>query len=170
MKGRVKIRLLLLAVLLLADRAAIAQQPTGAIFAASDGKGQISLLWFPPPSQWPAGGWKLSDSTGQTLAAKIAMADETALQALSVEDADAIRRLPAVMATHDASPKRAQLFNIIGLRALTDPGYARALGIAWTGQNVAAGSRTYTVQGLDARGNPAGPQLTRVAGGGMSAP
>jgi hypothetical protein len=163
MTGRLKIRLLLLAVLLLADRAAIAQQANGAIFAASDGKGQISLLWFPPPSQWPAGGWKLSDSTGQTLAAKIAMADASALQALSVEDADAIRRLPAVMATHDASPKRAQLFNIIGLRALTDPGYARALGIAWTGQNVAAGSRTYTVQGLDASGNPAGPQLTSVA-------
>src|ERR1017187_36676 len=163
MIGRLKIRLLLLAVLLLADRAAITQQATGAIFAVSDGKGQISLLWFPPPSQWPAGGWKLSDSTGQTLAAKIAMADESALQALSVEDADAIRRLPAVMATHDASPKRAQLFNIIGLRALTDPGYARALGIAWTGQNVAAGSRTYTVQELDAGGNPAGPQLTSAA-------
>lgn len=157
-----KIRLLLV-VLLLAVRSTVAQQASGAIFAVSDGKGQISLLWIPPPSQWPAGGWKLSDSTGQTLTAKIAMADETTLQALPVEDADAIRRLPGVLTTPDTSKKRAQLFNIVGLRALTDPAYARALGIAWTGQNVAAGSRTYTVVGLDASGNPSGMQLTSPA-------
>ena len=133
-----KIRLLLLVAVLLAHRAIVAQA-NGAIFVVSDGKGQISLLWFPPASQWPAGGWKLSDSTGQTLATKIAMADESALQPLSVEDADAIRRLPAVLTSQDASPKRMQLFNIIGLRALTDPAYARALGIAWTQQECFAG-------------------------------
>ena len=110
-----------------------------------------------------AGGWKLTDSTGQTLAPKIGMADETALQGLSVEDADAVRRLPGVLANPDTSPKRMQLFNIIGLRALTDPAFARALGIAWTLQNVSPGSRTYSVQGLDASGNPSGVQLTSPA-------
>ncbi len=159
----VKIRVLVLAMLLVAARGAVAQQANGAMFAVSDGKGQISLLWFPPPAGWPAGGWKLTDSTGQMLAAKISMGDETALQPLSVEDADAIRRLPAVLATQDASPQRAQLSNIVGLRALIDPAYARALGLAWTLTAVAPGSRTYTVQGLDASGNANGVQLTSPA-------
>jgi len=163
MTGRTQIRLFLLGMLLIAVRIAVAQQGNGAVFAVSDGRGGVSLLWFPPASQWPAGGWRLTDSTGQTLAAKIGMGDETVLQALSVEDADAVRRLPGVVATQDPSPKRGQLFNIIGLRALTDPAYARALGIAWTGQNIAAGSRTYTVTGLDAGGNPSGLQLTSPA-------
>ena len=154
MNGGVKIRLLALGLLLLPMRGAIAQQANGAMFAISDGKGQISLLWFPPASQWPGGGWKLTDSTGQTLAPKISMADETALQGLSVEDADAVRRLPGVLANPDTSPQRTQLFNIIGLRAMTDPAFARALGIAWTLQSVSPGSRTYSVQGLDASGNP----------------
>ena len=163
MISRNRIRFLLLAALLLADRVTAAQQASGAIFAASDGKGQISLLWFPPVSQWPGGGWKLTDSTGQTVAAKITMADEAALGALSVEDADAVRRLPGVLATNDGSKQRTQLYNIIGVRALTDPKYARALGMSWMGQNVAAGGRTYTVQGLDAGGNPTGAALTSAA-------
>src|ERR1035441_10787487 len=87
---------------LMPTRPALAQQNNGAMFAVSDGKGHISLLWFPPPSQWPAGGWKLSDSTGQVLVPKISMGDAAALQALSVEDADAIRKLPDVLAKPDA--------------------------------------------------------------------
>jgi hypothetical protein len=158
-----KIAWLVLGVLLTAEGGAQAQEANGAMFAASDGKGQISLLWFPPATQWPAGGWKLTDSTGQTLAAKIAMADEMALGALSVEDADAIRRLPPVLATNDGSKKRQQLFNIVGLRALTDPTYAKALGIAWTLTGVAAGRRTYTVQGLNAGGSATSVQLTSPA-------
>ena len=160
---RNRIRFLFLVALLFASRTVVAQQTTGAVFAASDGKGQVSLLWVPGGGQWPAGGWRVSDSAGQTVAAKVAMADEGALVALSVEDADAVRRLPGVLGTNDGSRQRVQLNNILGLRALTDPAYARALGIAWTGQNVAAGSRTYTVQGLDAAGNPAGAPLTSPA-------
>ena len=165
MSASKKIALLVLGVLLAAEGGAHAQQANGAMFAASDGKGQISLLWFPPPIAWPAGGWKLTDSTGQTLAAKIAMADETTLGALSVEDADAIRRLPPVLATNDGSKKRQQLFNIVGLRALTDPAYAKALGIAWTLTGVAAGSRTYTVQGLNASGGATARAVDQPGGG-----
>src|SRR5271169_4406223 len=84
--------------LLFALRSGAPQEAPGALFTASDGKGHVSLLWFPPPSKWPAGGWKLSDSTGQILVPQINMGDAAALQALSVEDADAIRKLPAVLA------------------------------------------------------------------------
>lgn len=163
MISRNKTRFLFIATLLLAGRSVVAQQATGAVFAASDGKGNVSLLWLPGGGQWPVGGWKVTDSTGGTVAARVGMGDAAALSGLSVEDADAVRRLPGVLATNDGSKQRTQLYNILGLRALTDPVYARALGIAWTGQNVAAGSRTYTVQGLDAGGNPAGAAMTSAA-------
>ena len=146
--------------LLFAVGASTAQEASGALFAATDGKGHISLLWFPPPSKWPAGGWKLSDSTGQVLVPQITMGDATALQSLSVEDADAIRKLPAVLAKPDATPKGKQLINIVGLRAFSEPGYARALGLSWTLESVASGSRTYKVEGLDSAGKLTGLQLT----------
>jgi hypothetical protein len=160
-----KIGLLISTALLLLYTAALslAQDSPGALFAASDGKGHISLLWFPPPSKWPAGGWKLSDSTGQVLVPHIGIGDATALQTLSVEDADAIRNLPAVLAAPDTTPKRKQLINIIGLRAFSEPGYARALGLSWTLENVAAGSRTYKVEGLDGAGKLTGLQLASPA-------
>ncbi|MFZ0774548.1 MAG: fibronectin type III domain-containing protein [Candidatus Sulfotelmatobacter sp.] len=151
------------ALLLVAARVSLAQEAPGALFAASDGKGHVSLLWFPPASKWPAGGWKLSDSTGQVLAPQIGMGDAAALQTLSVEDADAIRKLPAVLATPDTTVKRKQLINIIGLRAFSEPGYARALGLSWTLENVATGSRTYKVEGLDGAGKLTGVQLTSPA-------
>jgi len=162
MTARSKISFLIsLALLLLcAVRVAPAQDAPGALFAASDGKGHISLLWFPPPSKWPAGGWKLSDSTGQVLVPQINMGDAAALQSLSVEDADAIRNLPAVLAQPDATPKRKQLINIIGLRVFSEPDYAHALGLSRTLENVASGSRSYKVEGLDGAGKPTGLQLT----------
>src|ERR1022692_3621118 len=149
--------------LLFAVEASTAQEASGALFAATDGKGHISLLWFPSPSKWPAGGWKLSDSTGQVLVPQITMGDATALQSLSVEDADAIRKLPAVLAKPDATAKGKQLINIIGLRAFSEPGYARALGLSWTLENVASGSRTYKVEGLDGAGKLTGLQLASPA-------
>jgi len=149
--------------LLLAVRVGVAQEASGALFAVSDGKGHISLLWFPPPSKWPAGGWKLSDSTGQVLVPKISMGDAAALQSLSVEDADAIRKLPDVLAKPDPGAKGKQLINLIGLRAFSEPGYAKALGLSWSLDNVASGSRTYKVEGLDSTGKTTGVQLVSSA-------
>jgi hypothetical protein len=144
-------------------RVSAGQEAPGALFAVSDGKGHISLLWFPPPAKWPAGGWKLSDSTGSVLVPTISMGDAAALQALSVEDADAIRKLPDVLAKPDPGAKGRQLINIIGLRAFSEPAYARALGLSWTLENVASGSRTYKVEGLDSAGKPTGVQLVSSA-------
>ena len=157
-----KIPILLAALLLALMPAppARTQQNVGAMFAASDGKGHISLLWFPPPSQWPAGGWRLSDSSGQTLVPQITMGDASALQSLSVEDADAIRKLPPVLAQPDTSAKRRNLISILGLRVFSEPAYARAMGLAWAADSVAAGSRTYKAEGLDAFGKTTGLQLT----------
>ena len=161
MKLRLTTRLVLvaLATLLVAGLEGRAQDNPGVAFAASDGKGHISLLWFPPPSQWPAS-WRLVDSTGQVLAPRIAPGDAAALQGLSVEDADAIRKLPAVLAKPDVNAvQRKQLVNFLGLRAFSEPAYARALGLSWSSDSVASGSRTYKVQGMDAAGKPTGLEL-----------
>ena len=145
--------------LLLCAPVLIAQDGTGALFAASNGKGNISLLWFPPPSKWPTGGWKLSEPTGQVLVPKISMGDPAAVQSLSVEDADSIRQLPAVLAKPAVTPKQKQLINILGLRAFSEPNFARALGLTWTLDNVPPGTRTYKVEGIDSSGNASGVQI-----------
>src|ERR1700676_825395 len=165
MTRRPRIAFLIFTVLLLfsGSCASVAQEGPGALFAASDGKGHVSLLWFPPPSKWPAGGWKVSDSTGQVLVPQVNMGDAAAMQSLSVEDADAIRKLPEVLAKPEPTPKRTQLINIIGLRVFSEPEYARALGLSRTLDNVASGSRTYKVEGLDNAGKSTGLQLTSSA-------
>jgi hypothetical protein len=140
-----------------------AQESSGAIFAVSDGKGRISLLWFPPPSSWPSGGWKLSDSVGQVVAPQIKMGDAAALKALSVEDADAVGKLLPVLAKPDASPQHKNLIAILALKAFSDINYARALGLAWSMDNVGPGSRIYKVEALDDAGKTIGLQLTSAA-------
>lgn len=138
--------------LTLCGRTGMAQESPGAMFAVSDGKGNVSLLWFPPASKWPAGGWRLSDSTGKVLAAQIKMGDPAVLDVLSVEDRDAIQKLPGVLGNPDTSIKHRQLINILGLRVFTEPTFARAMGLSWNLTGVSPGSRTYKIEGLDASG------------------
>lgn len=143
-----------------ASAAGFAQQNPGAAFAVSDGQGHIQLLWFPPASQWPAGGWRISDASGNVLVPKVFMADPTALGALSVEDADTIRRLPDELSKPTFSQGQQKNFiNLLGIRAFSDVNYARALGLSATLPSAAPGARAYTIQGLDAQGNPSGSPL-----------
>jgi hypothetical protein len=137
-----------------------AQQNGGAAFAVSDGRGSVQLLWFPPASQWPAGGWSVSDTSGNILVPHVAMGDAEALAALPIEDADTIKRLPDVLGKPQANEKQQQNFiNLLGLRAFSDLDFARALGLYATLANVSPGARAYTIQGLDAQGNPTGLKL-----------
>jgi len=155
MKLRPMIRCAVAVVLFaLAASAGLAQETPGKMFAAGDGKGHVSLFWFPPPAQWPAGGWRLSDSTGQVLVPQIKMADPAAMEPLSVEDRDIVQKLSAVFASPDTSQQRKQFLAILSLRAFSEPDFARALGLSWTLNNVSAGSRTYKVEGLDSAGKP----------------
>jgi hypothetical protein len=122
------------------------------MFAASDGKGHVSLFWFPSPAHWPAGWWKLSDSARQTLVPQIKMGDSAALESLSIEDRDTIQRLMSLFASPDSGEQRKNVVAILSLRAFSDPNFARALGLSGTLDNVGSGSRTYKVEGLDASG------------------
>jgi hypothetical protein len=131
-----------------------AQEAPGTMLTASDGKGHVSMFWFPPPSQWPAGGWKLSDSTGQVLVPQIKTGEPTALGPLSVEDQDTIQKLSSALAVPDSSQQRKNLLAILSLRVFSEPSFARALGLSWTLDNVPPGSRAYKVEGLDSAGKP----------------
>jgi len=148
------------ALLFFAPLVCIAQQNGGAAFAVSDGHGNIQLLWFPPAQQWPAGGWSVSDSSGNVLIPHVVMGDAAALAALPIEDADTIKRLPDVLGKPQANEKQQQNFiNLLGLRAFSDPDFARGLGLYATLANVSPGARAYTLQGLDAQGSPTGLKL-----------
>ena len=140
------------------------QQANGAVFAASDGHGQVSLMWFPHPDHWPMGGWKIEDSTGRVVAAHVSMGDPDALKALSESDAAAIQSLPQTLASPQATAaRREKLFDILAINAFGSPAYARALGLAWTLQSVPAGARTYKLTGLDPSGQPSGLVLMSAA-------
>jgi hypothetical protein len=136
----------------LAASVARARETAGKMLAASDGKGHVYLFWFPAPSQWPTGGWRLSDSTGQILVPQIKMADPATMETLSVEDRDVVQKLSSVFANPDTSQQRKQFVAILSLRAFSEPDFARALGLSWTLNNVAPGSRSYKVEGLDLAG------------------
>lgn len=141
-----------------------AQENPGAAFVVSDGRGTIQALWFPPASQWPAGGWRISDSSGNVVVPHVAMGDASVLSTLSVEDADTIRKLPTVLSKPAANDKQQRnLINLLGLRAFSDPDYARALGLFAAISNVPSGSRSYTIQGLDQSGNATGVKLVSAA-------
>ena len=153
-------KLVAIGTLLFAPLICGAQQNDGAAFAVSDGHGNIQLLWFPPAQQWPAGGWSVSDTSGNMLIPHVAMGDAAALAALPIEDTDTIKRLPDVLGKPQANEKQQQNFiNLLGLRAFSDLNFARALGLYATLANVSAGARAYSIQGLDAQGNPTGLKL-----------
>ncbi len=137
------------------------QQAPGAVFAISDGRGQISLMWFPQADRWPLGGWKIEDSTGSVVAARVVLGDSAALKSLSAADAAAIRNLPHTLSSPDVvGDRRKTLMGILALNAFGNPAYARALGVSRILQGVPPGPRTYKLSGLDGSGRPTGLVLS----------
>jgi hypothetical protein len=159
-------KIIALAALLLAAASAVgfAQENPGAAFAVSDGQGHVQLLWFPPASQWPAGGWRISDGSGNVLVPKVAMGDPAALAALPIEDADTVRRLPDELSKPTFTQTQHKNFiSLLGIRAFSDVNYARALGLYADLPSVAPGMHAYTIQSLDAQGSPSGNPLISPA-------
>lgn len=133
----------------------------GGLLAAADGRGDVQLLWFPPAGRWPLGGWRLEAARDHhVLQARIRPGEAEALKKLSAQDAAAVGKLREVLAKA-TNPKETQLiYGLLGLRALSDWNYARALGLAWTLRDVPGGRRVYRVIGLTAEGRPSGVVLT----------
>ena len=142
---------LVLAVLLLPASAVEQSKATGAVFAASDGQGNIMLLWVPPMGKWPLA-WRLSDESGRVIFERIAAGDAPFVNELEPEDATNLKKfIAATDATHTLT-QQANNLGIVAARALSDPVFARAAGLSRTLSRVAAGRHTYKITGIDAGG------------------
>jgi len=150
------------ALLALRPAAAVSlKEATGALFAASDGNGQVQLLWFPPAGRWPGGGWRVLDASGKVLAEQVTAGESETLEALSAQDADNVRKLRDILGKA-VKPEDTQLvYGFLGARALSDWNYAQALGLARSFK-VPPGRRSYVVEGLE-NGKPSGVRLTSTA-------
>jgi len=138
-----------------------AKGAVGGMFAASDGKGEIRLWWFPPLGRWPAGGWRLLDSsTGEVLEDRIVPGEAEALAALSQKDADGVRQLQDILAKASKPEDMNLVYGVLGARSMADWPYARALGLSWVLPHVAPGKRAYRVIGLDRNAKPTGVSFT----------
>jgi len=153
-----KIKIVLVAALVLAlslaqpANAVKKEEAKGALFAASDGKGNVTLVWYPAFGKWPAGGWKLTDSKGKAVAENVKALDGAALSALTPEDADGIKKLAdELTSTKDPKDLGALYFNL-GLIALTDIDKARSLGLSHTLTGLPAGRSSYKAAALDGSG------------------
>ncbi len=128
----------------------------GGCFAVSDGKGTVELRWLPPPGAWPAGGWRVSDGSGRVLAARVAAGDEASLAGLPPRDAAQARGLARGLPAFATAGDRDLFFVSVILKALTNPAYARAIGLGRRLEGLPAGAVVFQVAGLDAAGAPAG--------------
>jgi len=136
------------------------EEAKGALFAVSNGKGKIQLLWIPPLGQWPQGGWQIADSQGKVLVERVPFADPEAMKALNAKDAAQLNKLAADFRSAPTQQKQAAVLGIVGLRAMTDSAFARAAGLAWSLDDVPRGARSYRVTGLSASGQPTTTALT----------
>jgi hypothetical protein len=139
-----------------------AGKPVGAIYAISDGKGEIRLLWFPVPDAWRTGGWRVEDAdSGAVLVPHLAPGEPAAAAKLSAEDRQGLRDFTGFLA--DDTKGREMGYVVFVLKALTNWDFARAVGVGAVLEQVPAGPRPYRVVGLDAAGKQTGYTLLSPA-------
>lgn len=134
-------------------------QSDGALFAVSNGKGEVNLLWIPPSAKLPQGGWRLEDDTGHVFAERIAPMEEEALRGLPREDAAAVAKIMERLSTAASAKEQENADTALYVSALIDFRYARALGLASTIRSLPAGPRSYRVTGLNKDGTQTGVTL-----------
>jgi chitodextrinase len=155
----VKRLILSLFLLLVGLAAAHASQPQGALWAASDGQGTISLFWIPKDLVWPAGGWRLEkviDKKRHMLAEKITPGgNPDAMARLAASEATAIRNFTDDLKSA-ANPEedRKRSITIMGLSAAINPDFGRALGLRYEDADPQGGVRTYRLTALNSKGKP----------------
>ncbi|MBE1426160.1 hypothetical protein H4684_002822 [Desulfomicrobium macestii] len=150
---------------------AAAKSGAGVLLAASDGKGEIRFLWAPPAGYWPAGGWRLLDQNGKTLA-DIAPLSPEHMSALDAQEAQLVRAIVQGLTTAGSQEEFANLRPVLGMQAMSSWARARALGVAHALPGLPKGKRTYSVVGLSASGAPSKTRLdcAPVDAGAATAP
>ncbi len=143
---------------------------SGVLLAASDGKGEIRLLWAPPAGFWPAGGWRVQDQDGKALADVKPLAEEN-MAGLSQEEAEVAQALIQGMTEAKSAEEFANLRPLLGFQAMSSLARAKALGVAAVLTGQPKGPRTYSVTGLDATGAATSTSLTSLpVDAGMATP
>lgn len=136
-----------------------AKSDKGVLLAASDGKGEVRFLWAPPAGYWPAGGWRLLDQNGKTLA-DITPLNPEHMSALEAQEVQLIQAIIQGLDTAQSLEEFANLRPVLGLQAMSSWARAKALGVACTLSDQPKGKRTYSIVGLDASGAPSKIKLT----------
>lgn len=134
---------------------------SGGMLAASDGHGEVRLLWFPAVGRMPAGGWRLSQvgpGGSRVLVQHIMMGDPGELGKLSPQDAASIRQFNQSVARATKQTDLNAAYGVLALKAGTDQKYATAAGLERIVTNAGSGMRRYQVTGLSSSG-VAGPTL-----------
>jgi hypothetical protein len=137
--------------LFIADASAAGK--VGSVAAASDGNGNVRIIWTVPASYWPQGGWRIQDDKGSILVKQLLPAQPKTMESLSEADRKGIFRLAKLREVRDVK-KRKQLIALASWRSISDWDFARAAGLAEELQWLAAGKRQFRIIGLDASGEP----------------
>jgi hypothetical protein len=132
---------------------AAAQQ--GRVVAAADGQGNVMLFWTPAPGQWPQGGWRIVDEQSNTVVDRIVVADPQNMQALSADQQTLVKKLAAGLVSSDATTQKKSL-GWAAINAMSNPDFARAMGMACTLTHVSPGTHTYQIVGLNSPGKLTG--------------
>jgi hypothetical protein len=154
-----KVRILVLLLLLLPAglHTASADQPRGALWAASDGQGTVSLFWIPKDLVWPTGGWRLESivqGKSRVLADKISPGgDRAAMGRLRPADQTAIDAFRSELQS-GAIPKedREIAVTVMGLSAASNADFGLAVGLRYQDSDARGGERTYRLIALNDKG------------------
>ena len=123
----------------------------GSVASASDGKGNLRLIWLINARYWPTGGWRIEDDKGHVLVKQLKPAQAKQMNGLNKADKKQVMVLTKLPNVHNPR-KRKQLVGLAEWHALTDWQFAQAAGLATELHWLAAGMRRYRIIGLDAKG------------------
>ena len=136
--------------------------PTGvadrdAFFAISDGRGRISLFWYPEASRLTVPAFRLTEvyaGKERALLSSVTTGDPRVQNTVTKADLAAVADLPADFATARASGKTLELAQLVATKVFADFPFAQAAGFARDIDAYDVGPRTYRVVELDPSGAP----------------
>lgn len=123
----------------------------GSVATASDGKGNIRLIWLVNARYWPAGGWRIEDDKGTVLVKQLKPAQIKQQHNLNKTDNKSIVALAKLHDVHNAK-QRKQFVDLVEWHAITDWDFARAAGLATELHWLVAGKHRYSIIALNAKG------------------
>jgi hypothetical protein len=152
-----------------------AAQSRGALWAASDGQGTVSLFWIPKDLVWPAGGWRLERVSGgksRVLEKKIGPGlDQAAMDRLSPTDRDSIGKFGSELRS-GAIPRedRELAITVMGINAAFDPDFGLALGLRFQDSDPEGGKRSYRLTALNGKGKAQSQLVSAAVDPGSATP